>query len=96
VLIVVAKYKHYVLANDTLAKLWDVLVATEREVSKVNQDVVLSHSTVYIIDYGRVHLLQAIKVPSPIQMTRPGSDSSTDILVVYVCVRGEEHVLIFF
>jgi hypothetical protein len=96
VLIVVAQYKHYVLANDTVAKLWDALVATEREVSKVYQDVVLSHSTVYVVDYGRVHLFQTIKVPSPVQVTGPRSDSSTDVLVVYVRVGGEEHVLTFF
>jgi hypothetical protein len=40
----------YVLTYNALAKAWDVLVATEREVSKVKQNIVLTHSSVDVVD----------------------------------------------
>jgi predicted Ser/Thr protein kinase len=41
----------HVLTYNALAKAWDVLMATKREVSEVKQNIVLTHSSVYIVDY---------------------------------------------
>jgi hypothetical protein len=40
----------YVLTYNALAKAWDVLVATEREVSEVKQDIVLTYSSIDVVD----------------------------------------------
>jgi hypothetical protein len=50
VLIMVSIYKYDVLTNDALAELWDMLVTSKREVSKVKQNIVLTYSSVAIVD----------------------------------------------
>jgi hypothetical protein len=40
----------HILTYNALAKAWDVLVAAEREVSKVKQNIVLTYSSIDIVD----------------------------------------------
>ena len=64
VVVVITKNKVNVFANNSVPKFFDRFKPTKTPISKTNQDVVLHHLLVYIINNCGVHSIQSLEITS--------------------------------
>jgi hypothetical protein len=86
VVVVVTESQVNVLTKNPTTELSNRFKSTERPVTQVNQDIVLTHHLVDSIHQCIVHMVQGLIITGQVVNTRPIGGGTTNVSVVIMSV----------